>query len=156
LYIYGVPLNDNIALCPQTDRLLKNIPNVTTAFFSILSSDTVIKEHRGAFKGYLRFHLGVDIPADYENCGIRILNDTYHWQNGKSFIFDDTFLHSAWNKSSQKRTVLYVDFIRPMPKPLTWIALLLTRLISASPYIQNALKNLRKEAAEKDIQKILG
>ncbi len=156
LYIYGVPLSDNIALCPQTDRLLKNIPNVTTAFFSILNSDTVVKEHRGAFKGYLRFHLGVDIPTDYENCGIRILNDTYHWQNGKSLIFDDTFLHSAWNKSSQKRAVLYVDFIRPMPAPLVWISLLLTHLIRVSPYIQNVLKNLKQKTATKDIEHVLG
>lgn len=156
LYIYGNAIENNIALCPETDRLLKSIPNVTTAFFSILSPGTFIKEHRGAYKGYLRFHLGVDIPQDAQACGIRILENTYHWQNGKSFIFDDTFLHEAWNNSTGKRTVLYVDFIRPMPKYLVGISKLLTRLISASPYVQNGLKNLREKKSAKEVAHILG
>jgi ornithine lipid ester-linked acyl 2-hydroxylase len=155
LYIYGVPINENIALCPETNRLLKIIPDFTTAFFSILSPGTEIKEHRGAFKGYLRYHLGIDIPRDYQKAGIRILEKTYHWQMGKSLVFDDTFLHEAWNKSNEVRTVLYVDFIRPMPAPGRWISWQLTHLISVSPYVKNALNNL-KNKDEAEISKVLG
>src|ERR1043165_6849621 len=155
LYIYGVPVKENMALCPETDRLLQTIPDFTTAFFSILTPGTEIKEHRGAFKGYLRYHLGIDIPKDNQKAGIRILENTYHWQTGKSLIFDDTFLHEAWNKSDQVRTVLYVDFIRPMPAPLRWISRQLTHLISASPYVQNALKNLKNKDS-REVSRVLG
>lgn len=143
LYLYGIPIVENIELCPKTNVLLKNIPNFTTVFFSVLKPGANIKPHRGAFKGYLRFHFGVDIPRDYRNCGICVLNETYHWKNGESLIFDDTFIHDAWNRSDSSRVLLYVDFIRPMPRILVLTSMGLTKLIGKSAYIQNAIKNLK-------------
>lgn len=156
MYIYGNPIQKNLDLCPETAKVLQNIPNLTTAFFSILQPGTFIKEHRGAYKGYLRFHLGVDIPEEYDKCGIKILENTYHWSNGKGIIFDDTFLHEAWNNSSQNRVVLYVDFIRPMPQPFVFISQWLTRLISASPYIQGVLNNLKQKTGSQQTPSSLG
>ena len=60
-------------------------------------------------------------------------------------IFDDTFKHTAWNNSNEERTVLYVDFIRPMPAVLMRISKWLTLLINKSPFIRNAYKNLKIE-----------
>lgn len=155
LYIYGNSIDENLIACPKTAALLKQIPNLTTAFFSSIDSGTYIKPHRGAYKGYLRFHFGVSIPATDDTCAIRIENKLYHWQNGKSLIFDDTFVHDVWNRTSKERTVLYVDFIRPMPKYLILISKILTKLISKSPYIQNALRNLKSGNSE-SIRKALG
>lgn len=156
MYIYGNPIPENIARCPETTKALQLIPNLTTAFFSILQPGTFIKEHRGAYKGYLRFHLGVDIPEEHEKCGIKILEKTYHWQNAKGIVFDDTFLHEAWNHSPQNRVVLYVDFIRPMPLPFVFISKWLTRLMSASPYIQGVLKNLKQKTGSHKTPSTLG
>jgi aspartyl/asparaginyl beta-hydroxylase (cupin superfamily) len=150
LYSYGVKIDLYRPLFPETCRLLETIPNMTTAFFSILKPGTFIKEHRGAYKGYLRYQLGVKVPIEYNLCAIKIQDKEYHWKEGQSVIFDDTFLHSAWNRSSEERVVLYVDFIRPMPNFLVFISKLLTKFIYTSPFIQNMIKNIEKQNS-KDI-----
>lgn len=155
-FIYGIPIQHNIEQCPETARLLELIPDKTTVFFSILRPGSYIQPHRGAYKGYLRYHLGVVIPEQPMQCGIRIRENTYHWENGKSLIFDDTFNHDAWNKSDSTRVVLYVDFIRPMPEWLRKLSLWLTRLISRSPFVQNALIKLHTQGSDKQLGKVLG
>ena len=147
LRLYGVNINENISKAPKTYETLQCIPNVTTAFFSVLKPHKLIKPHRGAYKGYLRMHLGVNIP-DENACGIRFDDYTYHWKNGEAVIFDDTFVHDAWNNADKERVILYVDFIRPMPKYLTSISKLLTLLIQKSPYTKNALTNLQKHSQQ--------
>jgi ornithine lipid ester-linked acyl 2-hydroxylase len=156
LYAYGIPISENLLRCPQTTKLLEAIPDKTTAFFSVIKPGTHIKSHRGAYKGYLRYHLGVDIPSPYVDCGIKICDKVYHWENGKSLIFDDTYLHEAWNHSAKQRVVLYVDFIRPMPKPLVVISRWLTLLISHSPFIQNGVAKLQAHKFDKDVAILLG
>lgn len=148
LYSYGAEIEEFTKFFPKTKRALSNIPNMTTAFFSILKPDSFIKEHRGAYKGYLRYQLGVLIPEPRELCGIKINEETYHWTQGKSVIFDDTFLHTAWNKTEYERVVLYVDFIRPMNSLLVTVSKLLTKIINKSPFIQNAVKNMNAELKE--------
>lgn len=156
LYIYGNKIEHNLTSCPATAKLLEEIPNLTTAFFSVLLPGARVKQHRGAFKGYLRYHLGVNIPQPTTSCGIKIDNKTYYWENGSSLIFDDTFLHEAWNKSNMERVVLYVDFIRPMPKVLVCISKGLTKMISASPYIQNSLAKIKIKQYDPSIKAIIG
>jgi len=94
LYAYGIPFSENLSKCPKTALLLSSIPNMTTAFFSILKPGTFVKLHRGAFRGYLRYHLGLQVPEP-DQCGLRLTDQTYHWENGKSMIFDDTFIRTA-------------------------------------------------------------
>lgn len=147
LYSYGTRIDTFSRYFPATMANLDKIPHVTTAFFSILKPHTFIKEHRGAYKGYLRYQLGIEIPQPESQCGIQIEGQTYHWTAGKTVIFDDTYIHSAWNGSSETRVVLYVDFIRPMNPVLMHISAWLTRAINRSPFIQNALKNLEKSVA---------
>jgi len=154
-YIYGIKIKNNLNTCPETAKTLEKIPNLTTAFFSVLKPGKHIKPHRGAYKGYLRLHLGVKIPHDVESCGLRFKNDIYHWKNGEVVVFDDTFVHDAWNYSEEERVVLYVDFIRPMPKILMLISKLLTRLISKSPYVKNALINLNKQNNQTEVKNIV-
>lgn len=139
LYAYGVPFLDNLDACPKTKELVDSIPDRTTVFFSILKPGTHVKAHRGAYRGYLRYHLGLQVPES-EACGLRLTDKTYHWQNGESMVFDDTFDHEAWNKGTEDRIILYVDFIRPMPKLFRSISLKLTEMISKSPFIQGGLE----------------
>lgn len=152
LYSYGLK-NDSFTSCfPKTIELIHTIPNFTTAFFSILQPNMDIASHRGAYKGYLRYHLGVKIPEENQKCGIDIEGHVYHWENGKSVVFDDTFQHSAWNHTDEFRVVLYVDFIRPMPKFMIKISKWLTLAISRSLFVQNAMKKLN--TFEKDVSLI--
>lgn len=156
LYAYGIPVTSYLPFFPVTAKCLQSIPDYTTVFFSILMPKTKIKSHRGAYKGFLRYHLGIRIPENNKICGINISNEVYHWENGKSVVFDDTFEHFAWNDSNEYRTVLYIDFIRPMPAFLMWISKKMTKVISKSLFIQNAVKNLNNFEQDKNLVKILG
>ncbi len=49
-------------MCPRTAALMREIPGMTTAMFSILSPRKHILDHRGPYKGVLRYHLGLIVP----------------------------------------------------------------------------------------------
>ena len=75
LYAYGYPIHKNIQLCPKTNQAIKKIPRYSGVFFSTITPGTYIKPHRGLYKGYLRFHLGLIVPEELEankTCRIRI------------------------------------------------------------------------------------
>lgn len=124
---------DNCAMAPKTTALLKSIPDMDTAFFSVLDPHQYITPHWGYYKGYLRYHLGVIIPDDNANgeCWLRVNGDLadnaqqekqliergekYNWHEGEGIVFDDNYLHDAANDSDAVRVVLWLDMRRPMP-----------------------------------------
>jgi len=59
---HGVNCEENAKRCPETTRILKKIPNLKNAFFSILSPKKHIPAHKGPYNGVLRYHLGLIIP----------------------------------------------------------------------------------------------
>ena len=117
IYGYGFEAKLGVQMCPQTAALMRQIPGMTTAMISILSPRKHILDHRGPYKGVLRYHLGLIVPKDAESCRIRVGEDIRHWQEGKSMIFDDTFNHEVWNDTDETRVVLFVDVLRPLPFP---------------------------------------
>ncbi|MDJ0690768.1 MAG: aspartyl/asparaginyl beta-hydroxylase domain-containing protein [Xenococcaceae cyanobacterium MO_188.B32] len=139
-YAYGVKAEKNCERCPETTCLIEKIPGIKTAFFSILLPHKHIPEHRGPYKGVLRYHLGLIIPQPENSCKIRVGNDILHWKEGKSLVFDDTYPHEVWNKSNNIRVVLLIDFVRPMYFPFSLINRFLIQLISWSPFVQDAKK----------------
>lgn len=58
-YAYGEKAEENCARCPETVRVLGRIPGMKSAMFSILAPRKHIPEHRGMYKGVLRYHLGI-------------------------------------------------------------------------------------------------
>lgn len=101
--------------CPKTRALLEQIPNVNQAFFSILDARKSVPAHDGPYCGYLRYHLGIQIPTDAPP-HIRILNERYVWQQDKGVLFDDSWNHEVVNDSDEIRAVLLVDVLRPLPR----------------------------------------
>lgn len=144
LYGYGVKMDQNCGYCPQTTRIIEQIPGLKTAFFSILLPGKHIPEHRGPYKGVVRCHLALKVPQAKEKCGIRVNGEVRHWEEGKCILFDDSFPHEAWNKTNEIRVVLFLDIIRPMGFPASMLNHLLINLIRWSPYIQDAHKNQQK------------
>lgn len=134
-YAYGVKAIGNCRRCPETTRLLKAMPGMKTAFFSILAPGKHLPPHRGPYKGVLRLHLGLVIPEPAEKCGIRVGTETRHWQEGKVIVFDDTFDHEAWNDTDKLRVVLFVDIMRPMRFPAGLLNSLMTWMIALSPFV---------------------
>lgn len=140
-YAYGFKAEKNCVKCPETTRLIEQIPGMKTAFFSILLPHKRIPEHCGPYKGVLRYHLALKVPQSSTDCGIRVGNDIRHWQAGKSLIFDDTFPHEAWNNTDEVRVILFLDFIRPMRFPISMLNQGMIQLIALSPYVQSGKAN---------------
>jgi beta-hydroxylase len=147
LYGFGFKAKLGVEMCPQTAALMEQIPGMKTAMFSILSPRKHILDHRGPYKGVLRYHLGLIVPKDAEACRIRVGEDVRHWVQGKSMIFDDTYNHEVWNDTDETRVVLFVDVLRPLPSPWSQLNRAIVKVIGYSPFVLDAKRN--QEAWEK-------
>ncbi len=135
---YGFRADANCARCPKTSALLDEIPGLTTAFFSILSPGKHIGEHRGPWRGVLRYHLALKVPEPAGKAGISVGGEVEHWTEGGSLLFDDGYEHHAWNDTDGVRVVLFVDVIRPLRTPADQVNRALIWAIGRSPYIRDA------------------
>jgi beta-hydroxylase len=160
LFKSGKFIEANCRLAPRTADLLRRIPNLYTAFFSILDPHQHIAPHFGYYKGFLRYHLGIIIPNDNADgcCYLRInanpadnarrernLIDkgvTYYWKNGEGVMFDDTFLHDAHNDSDEVRVVLWLDVARRLP----WHLHLFNKLVLFIAHREESVKRARHRA----------
>jgi ornithine lipid ester-linked acyl 2-hydroxylase len=141
IYGYGFEAKLGVEMCPRAAALMREVPGMTTAMISILSPRKHILDHRGPYKGVLRYHLGLIVPRDAEACRIRVGEDIRHWEEGKSLIFDDTFNHEVWNDTDETRVVLFVDVLRPLPSPDSLINRLIIKAIGYSPFVLDAKRN---------------
>lgn len=141
LYGYGFEAKLGVELCPRTAALMREIPGMTTAMFSILSPRKHILDHRGPYKGVLRYHLGLIVPRDAQACRIRVGEDIRHWEEGESMVFDDTYNHEVWNDTDETRVVLFVDVLRPLPSPWSQINRAIVKAIGYSPFVLDAKRN---------------
>lgn len=142
-YGFGHKIARNCFLCPETAHIVSKIPGLKMAMFSILAPKSHITAHRGPYKGVLRYHLGLLIPASGTACRIRVAGETRSWQEGRSLIFDDSYEHEAWNDSDCHRVILFVDFVRPLPFPLSVLNRLTVGQISKLPFVTDAVRRLR-------------
>jgi beta-hydroxylase len=104
------PIVRNQRLCPETTRVLSQVPDLITAGFSVLKPGTHITPHEGFSTPVLRCHLGLTIPP---GCRFRVKSETRHWEEGKCWIFNDGDEHEAWNDSKEIRIILIVDVVKP-------------------------------------------
>jgi beta-hydroxylase len=153
LYAFGLRSEKNCARCPGTTRLIEKVPGMKTAFFSILAPHKHIPEHRGPFKGVLRYHLGLIVPEPRTACRIRVGSDIAHWEEGKSLVFDDTYYHEVWNDTEGMRAVLFMDVARPLRFPVSLLNKFIIWAVSLSAYVQDAKK--REEEWEKRFDQIV-
>jgi beta-hydroxylase len=152
LKVFGYYNDSNCKACPLTYGLIKNHKNIVSALFSVMEPGTHIKPHRGVFNGVLRYHLGLIVPKT-EDIYINIDNKKAFWNEAESFVFDDTLLHEAINRSTEKRVVLIIDYIRPLPFFLNIINKLIIKIISKSPLIQNIIENLENVYTKRNSKK---
>ncbi len=141
LYGFGFKAKLGAEMCPQTAALMEQIPGMKTAMFSILSPRKHILDHRGPYKGVLRYHLGLIVPQEKEACRIRVGEDVRHWAEGESMIFDDTYNHEVWNDTDETRVVLFVDVLRPLPFPESLVNRAIVKAIRYSPFVLDAKRN---------------
>jgi aspartate beta-hydroxylase len=127
--------------CPLTCEVVKSIPNLMQAFFSILDPGKSVPLHQTPYFGYLRYHLAVEVPND-EPPQIIVKDIPYTWQEKKAVLFDDTWPHEVKNNSTQRRVVLIVDVLRPMPKFASLLNKVILYGLAKRRYAQKAMSQV--------------
>jgi aspartyl/asparaginyl beta-hydroxylase (cupin superfamily) len=144
----GVIRRKKASACPQTAGLVKQIPGLRSAFFSVLEPGAHIPEHRGHVRGLLRGRLALTVPKDRENCWLRDEDQFLHWDEGKMLVFDDTYRHEVQNNSSEERVVLILHCDRPMNRMGRLAHSAIMAVIRMSPFVKKAIRNYSKWEAQ--------
>ncbi|MBA15428.1 MAG: aspartyl beta-hydroxylase [Sphingomonas sp.] len=141
LWGYGYGIEENIAQCPVTASIVEQIPDLNSAFFSILSPGTHIPAHRGVTKGLVTCHLGLIVPRDGD-VRMRIGERVVRWSEGETLVFDDTYDHEVWNDTVGTRVVLLIQFKRPLRNPGKWVSEKFLAILRRSAFVQEARANV--------------
>jgi len=137
---YGFRAEENCARCPETMALLKSVPGLVVAFFSIMEPGTQVPPHRGVTKAWYNCHLGLVIPEG--RVGIEIAGQPVGWREGEWLVFDETNRHRVWNETDRSRVVLFLQVRRPMRWPGRLAAKVLYQLIRHSSFVQDVRRSL--------------
>jgi beta-hydroxylase len=139
---YDEALSSAKAMCPQTVALLDSIPNVKGAMFASLGPASKLVTHRDPYAGSLRYHLGLVTPTSRGQCRIFVDGQPYSWRDGEDFLFDETFLHTAENTTSETRIILFCDVERPLR---TRFVTAVNRWVSRTIVRETATENVKGE-----------
>ena len=150
---YGNEVPGNIKRAPRTYELVRRIPQLNSAFFSILAPGAHIPRHRGVTKGIVTAHLGLSVPSDWQGCTIEVDGQEVHWRDGEWTVFDDTCFHEVWNRTNQPRIVLLCQVERLLRWPASWLAKFGLAYIRRSPFVREAREELaRWEATYREFE----
>lgn len=86
-------------------------PHAPECFVSRLKPGVMLPPHHGLSNIKLTVHLPVDLPPS--GCDITVAGETRTWRYGEFLVFDDSFLHTAANRSGCDRTVMIFDMWHP-------------------------------------------
>ena len=135
---YDEPLPSAKALCPRTVALVQSIPTVNAAMFALLPPGSKLGAHRDPFAGSLRYHLGLVTPNS-DTCRIVVDGEPYFWRDGEPVMFDETFIHTAENRSDVTRIILFCDVERPLRfAPMRWLNHLMEMTVIRASQTENA------------------
>lgn len=143
---YGFNYPKNQQRIPTLQAFLARHPDVVSAAVSLFPPGKVLRPHKGPFKGVWRYHLPLYVQQlgnGRTSCELKINGTRYDLQEGEGFLWDDTFMHSAVNRSDQPRVVLLFDvFRRDQPfwlVGMSWLFLWIAQ-------IWQRLQNMRSRA----------
>lgn len=106
----NINIEDTQQLFPKTTEIFKSLPNrIYTYGFSIMRPGCEIHPHVNNINYVLRGHLCL---TTNENCALIVNDETKNWQVGELLVFDDTNMHSAYNRGETDRVVLLFDFYK--------------------------------------------
>ncbi|HEU0097911.1 MAG TPA: aspartyl/asparaginyl beta-hydroxylase domain-containing protein [Allosphingosinicella sp.] len=142
LWGYGYRNEENIARCPRTAAAVAGIPGLNSAFFSILAPGAHIPRHRGVTKAILTAHLGLIVPKRGRDCRMQVDDRTVRWDEGRAFVFDDTYFHEVWNDTDEHRVILLIQFRRPAGLLGRLVGGLFLAAVRRSRFVQDARSSL--------------
>lgn len=138
-FFAGATMNyENGARAPITFSLLRQIPSIRLAMYSILEENTHIPIHTGFFKHILRVHITL-VAEPCEHRYIEVGGQRYSWKEGEIVAFDDTYPHKVMNTCSGKRLVLFLDLDRPTSfRATSLLVKALGKFLEGSPSLKAA------------------
>jgi len=113
LYSYFLRYEENCRKFPVIDSVVRQIPGMCLAQVAVLEPRTRIKAHFGDTNVIVRSHLGLIVPGDLPDIGIRVGREQKCWQEGDVLALQIAHRHYAWNQTDHHRIVLVVDTFRP-------------------------------------------
>lgn len=113
LKLYDNNIPSARALAPKTLALIEQVPGMNMALFAVLMPGKKLNKHHDPFAYTLRYSLGLSTPND-ERCGIFVDDADYTWRDGDAILFDETYLHHAYNNTETPRIILMTDVDRPL------------------------------------------
>jgi aspartyl/asparaginyl beta-hydroxylase (cupin superfamily) len=105
--------HDTCRKFPQTMKVLKHVPNLTFAAFSMLEAGASLAPHWGDTNTIARCALGLEVPAPAPVCALQVADQVKSWEEGKIIMFSECHLHTAWNHSNKRRLIFTFDTMRP-------------------------------------------
>ncbi len=133
LKAYGTEIPHNMARCPTLAALVSAAPDVVSASISFLAPGKHIPQHRGPFRGVLRFYLSLSMPRSADGrpaAVLKIADSEYRIADGDCLLWDDTYPHEVWNGSNEVRTVLLLDVRRRgMPVDMELLSRMLMAIV---------------------------
>jgi aspartyl/asparaginyl beta-hydroxylase len=107
---------DNQRRCPATWSLIADLPhNRNEALFSVLEPGAELRTHSDYVNYAVTQSVGLIVPVD---CGVRVADSRLEVKEGLSLFYETVFLHSAWNRSQERRIVLLLDLWHPDLEPI--------------------------------------
>ena len=138
------------------DKILNEINDVYNKYTLInpgvfddaFKEKKVIPEHRGPFKGLLRYHFTVLSEESSKNF-LKVKDKYLFWREKEGFCFDDTFYHKAKKKTNGLRVVIICDLKRKLPLILDIYNKFCLRILRTSDYVKTIQKQLKLRKKKK-------
>lgn len=114
LFMQGEEVVENTRKFPVSRELILKLQGISKMFilFSVLEPGAQITEHTGPINGFLRIHIPISIPKG--DCFLEVAGERKQWKKEKLLVFDDSFVHQAWNRTESPRVVLIVSIYNPL------------------------------------------
>lgn len=139
---YGLRAERNCARCPETARIVGQIPDLLSALYSVTLAGAHIPRHTGPTKAIITVHMGLIIPRNREDCRMQVGDHNVVWHEGRVVIFDDMYPHEVWNDTDEDRVILMLHLKRPLRFPGSLVRNLLFAALRTSPFVRDGLRNL--------------
>lgn len=121
LFTYGTWLPRHTARCPVTTGLVRGVPGLQIAGFSVLGPGAHLPRHRGPNRGALRYQIGLRMTGDPGASRLQVGDELIPWSEGASLVFDHSVEHEAWNDSDGSRYLLFIEFVWPRAGRVGWV-----------------------------------
>jgi aspartate beta-hydroxylase len=115
-YRHGERRGENCDRCPQSAAAIDALPlsavpgHGPEVLFSVFTPGTHLLPHQGVTNTRVVGHLPLIVPP---HCALNVGGELHEWQEGRVVVFDDTYEHEAWNRSTELRVVLIFDLWNP-------------------------------------------